>query len=80
MPTDALEGAAQVERLGLALVERDALLNRLVDEAERVRVVAGGECLEGQKKGLVALRRGLGKSGRLTFERDRRVSQDRSRT
>ena len=42
MPLYALEGAAQVERLGLARIERDALLDCLVDEAETVRVIACG--------------------------------------
>lgn len=42
VPVYVLEGAAQVERLGLARVERDALLDRLVDEAETVRVIACG--------------------------------------
>ena len=69
VPPHVLEGAAQVERLRLAHVERDALLNCFVDEAETVCIVACRQRLEGQHKGLVTLRGGFGKSWRLALER-----------
>lgn len=46
MPLYVLEGSAQVERLGLARIERNPLLNGLVHQAESVRVVTRRQCLE----------------------------------
>lgn len=59
----SLESTPHGVRLGLALLPRDALLDRLLAELVGVRVVRSGDGVERQAERLVTLRRVLRESG-----------------